>query len=126
VLALGSVLLSAVSFVLALLGMFATNWNDQNWQAAGPFGWQASTGIFVSAILLTGAVVAVTLVGVRLLRWPRSRPGESRTATPKQAGRSGPASPEPAASPRRADSRKLHVISAFPAPAERKKSPKLP
>jgi uncharacterized membrane protein len=140
-LVLGSVLLSAVGFVLALLGWavgmvilllsprwpkrakvlgavtgtlafvlfgelldsFAKEWNRFYWQPAGPFGWQANPGIFVSAILVTGAVVAATLVGVRLLRYPLSQPGETSQATPGLRGSSGPpspAAPEPAASVR--------------------------
>lgn len=140
-LALGSVLLSAVSFVLALVGWavgivmlllsprwpkrakvlgavtgtlalvlfgeildsFAKAWSRFYWQPAGPFGWQAGPGIFVSAALVTGAVVAATLVGVRLLRYPFSQPDETRQATPGRRGSSGrpsPVAPEPAASVR--------------------------
>jgi uncharacterized membrane protein len=140
-LTLGGVLLSAVSFVLALLGWavgivmlllsprwpnrakvlgavtgtlalvlfghllgsFAKEWNRFYWQPAGPFGWQANPGVFVSAILVTGAIVAATLVGVRLLRYPRSRQDETSEATPGRRGSSGPpspAAPEPAASVR--------------------------
>jgi hypothetical protein len=138
-LTLGSVLLSAVSFALALLGWavgtvilllsprwpkrakalgaitgtlalvlfgellgsFAKEWNRFYWQPAGPFGWQANSGIFVSAILVTGAVVAATLVGVRLLRYPLSQPDETSQGTPGRRGSSGPpspAAPEPAVS----------------------------
>jgi hypothetical protein len=140
-LTLGSVLLSPVSFVLALLGWavgsvmlllsprwprrakvvgtvtgtlallifggllasVAKAWNSSYGQTARPFGWQAGGGPFVSAILATGAVVAVTLVGARLLRYPLSQP-----AGPEPAMRDGlaverPASasgPKPAASAR--------------------------
>ncbi len=142
-LTLGSVLLSAVSFVLALLGWavgivmlllsprwpsrakvlgavtgtlalvcfgellssFAKEWNRFYWQPAGPFGWQANPGIFVSAVLVTGAVVAATLVGVRLLRYPVSQPGETSQATPARLAAGGapsPVAPEPPAASVRA------------------------
>jgi uncharacterized membrane protein len=129
-LTLGSVLLSPISFVLALLGWAVGNvmlflsprwprrakilgavtgtlalvifggllasvakaWNLANGQQpTHPFGWQAGGGPFVSAILATGAVVAVTLVGARLLRYPPSQP-----AGPGPAMRDGPAVKGPA------------------------------
>ena len=137
-LTLGSVLLSPVSFVLALLGwavgmvmlllsprwpkrakvlgavtgtlalvlfgallaMLAKAWNQFAWQQAGPLGWQTGGGPFLSAILVTGAVVAVTLVGVRLLRYPLSQPAGPAPAAPEGLGAAGPASTvarEPAA-----------------------------
>lgn len=140
-LALGSVLLSPVSFVLALLGWavgvvmlllsprwpkrakvlgavtgtlallifggllgsVAKAWNNSYWQPAGPFGWQTGGGPFISAILVTGAVVAVTLVGARLLRYPLCHPAGPGPATPEGVAVSGPESaetPEPAASAR--------------------------
>jgi hypothetical protein len=138
-LALGSVLLSPVSFVLSLLGWavgvvmlllsprwpkrakvlgavtgtlallifggllasVAKAWNRSYWQPAGPLGWQAGGGPFISAILVTGAVVAVTLVGARLLRYPLCQAAGPGPATPDGLAVNGAASakaPEPAAS----------------------------
>ena len=141
-LALGSVLLSPVSFVLALLGwavgivmlLLSPRWPKRakvlgavtgtlalllfggllatlakawgpgySYVSAGPLGWQTGGGPFVSTVLVTGAVVAVTLVGIRLLRYPLSQPAGPGPATPETVAARGPASaaaPEPAAAGR--------------------------
>jgi uncharacterized membrane protein len=83
-----------------LLATLVRIWNS-TYQQAGPFGWQTGAGPFLSAILVTAAVVAVTLVGVRLLRYPLSQPAEPGPATPKGRSATGPAAaaaPEPATS----------------------------
>jgi uncharacterized membrane protein len=139
-LALGSVLLSPISFVLALLGWavgvvmllvsprwpkrakvlgavtgtlallifggllasVAKAWNGSYWQPPGPLGWAAGGGPFISAILVTVAVVAATLIGARLLRYPLGQPARPGPGTPEGVG-TGPASAnvaEPAASAR--------------------------
>jgi uncharacterized membrane protein len=128
-LALGSVLLSPLSFVLALLGWavgivmlllsprwpnrakvlgavtgtlvlvlfggllatLAKGWNP-GYQSAGPLGWQTGGGPFVSTLLVTGAVVAVTLVAVRLMRYPLSQVAGLRSAVPEGLGTAEPAS----------------------------------
>ena len=82
----------AVPLFGALLAAVAKTWY---WQQAGPFGWQAGPGPFISTILVTSAVVAVTLVGVRLLRYPLSQPAGPGPATPKGRTAAGPAAPEP-------------------------------
>jgi uncharacterized membrane protein len=84
----------AVPLFGVLLATLAKNWY---WQQAGPFGWQTGAGPFISSILVTAAVVAVTLVGIRLLRYPLSQPVGTRPATPKGRTATGPAAPEPAA-----------------------------
>jgi uncharacterized membrane protein len=140
-LALGSVLLSAISFVLALLGWavgivmlllsprwpkrakvlgvvtgtlalllfgrlletVGRTWNRFSWEPAGPLGWQTGAGPLLSSILVTGLVVMVTLVGVRLLRYPLSQPAGPGPAMPEGLAATGPApaaAPEPAASAR--------------------------
>ncbi len=83
-----------------LLATLARIWNRFYGQA-GPFGWQTGAGPFISSILVTAAVVAVTLVGVRLLRYPLSQPAEPGPATPEGRSATGPAAaaaPEPATS----------------------------
>jgi HAAS len=85
-----------------LLASVAKAWNNSYWLPAGPFGWRTGGGPFIAAILVTGAVVAVTLVGARLLRYPQCLPAGPGPATPG-ALVSGPDSaktPEPAASAR--------------------------
>jgi hypothetical protein len=80
-----------------LLDTLAMNWlHAHAHRKPGPFGWQPSGGVFVSVILVVGAVVAVTLVGARLLRYPLV---ESRPATPGQLTANGPASPASPGSP---------------------------
>jgi uncharacterized membrane protein len=84
----------------ALLATLAKTWY---WQQAGPFGWQTGAGPFISSILVTAAVVAVTLVGVRLLRYPLSQPAGPGPANPQARPATGPAAtaaPEPATSAR--------------------------
>jgi uncharacterized membrane protein len=83
-----------------LLATLARIWNSFYGQA-GPFGWQTGAGPFLSSILVTAAVVVVTLVGVRLLRYPLSQPAEPGPATPEGRSATGPAAaaaPEPATS----------------------------
>ena len=97
--------LGAVTGTLALPlfgGLFATLAKTWYWQQAGPFGWQTGAGPFISSILVTAAVMAVTLVGVRLLRYPQSQPARPGPATPAGRTATGPAAPapEPAASGR--------------------------
>jgi hypothetical protein len=78
-----------------LLAALAKAWY---WRQAGPFGWQTGAGPFISMILVTAAVVAVTLVGVRLLRHPISPPAPPGPAPAGRTG-TGPAAaptPEPA------------------------------
>jgi uncharacterized membrane protein len=140
-LALGSVLLSPISFVLALLGWavgvvmlllsprwpkrakvlgavtgtlallifggllasVAKAWNRSYWQPPGPLGWAAGGGPFISAILVTVAVVAATLIGARLLRYPLGQPARPGPGTPEGVAVTGPVSAkvaEPAASVR--------------------------
>ena len=98
--------LGAVTGTLALplfgvlLATLAKTWY---WQPAGPFGWQTGTGPLISTILVTAAVAAVTLVGVRLLRYPLSQPAGPGPATTEGRTATGPAAaaaPEPAASAR--------------------------
>ena len=84
----------------ALLATLAKTWY---WQQAGPFGWPTGAGPFISTIVVTAAVVAVTLVGVRLLRYPLSQPAGPGPATPAGRTATGPAAaaaPEPATSAR--------------------------
>jgi hypothetical protein len=96
--------LGAVTGTLALLvfggllAIVAKTWNRfYGEQQVGPFGWQTGAGPFISSILVTAAVVAVTLVGVRLLRYPLSQPAGPGPATPQGRTASGPAAtPEPA------------------------------
>ena len=99
--------LGAVTGTLALLvygGMLATlarSWNN-TWQS-GPLGWRPGGGPFLSSIVVTGAVVAVTLVAVRMLRYPLSQAASTRPATPEGpalAGRAPVAAAEPAAQAR--------------------------
>jgi uncharacterized membrane protein len=88
----------AVPLLGVLLTAQAKTWNDFNnfyGQQAAPFGWQTGAGPFVSLVLLTGAVVAVTLIGVRLLRYPLSQPAAPGPATPKGRTATGQAAPEP-------------------------------
>jgi hypothetical protein len=141
-LALGSVLLSPISFVLSLLGWavgvvmlllsprwpkrakvlgaitgtlallifggllgsVAKAWNRAAWQPPpGPLGWAAGGGPFVSAILVTVAVVAATLIGARLLRYPLGQSAQPGPDSPEGVAATGPASAkvaEPAASVR--------------------------
>jgi hypothetical protein len=82
--------LGAVTGTLALPlfgGLLATLAKTCYWQQADPFGWQTGTGPFITTILVTAAVVAVTQVGVRLLRYPLSQPAGPRPATSARAGR---------------------------------------
>lgn len=84
-----------------LLAALVKAWSGFYGQQAGPFGWQAGAGPFISSILVTAAVVAVTLVGVRLLRYPNSQPAGPVPATPDgrtATGQAAAAAPEPAAS----------------------------
>jgi hypothetical protein len=98
--------LGAVTGTLALPlfgGLLATLAKTWYWQQAGPFGWQTGTGPFISTILVTAAVVAVTLVGVRLLRYPLSQPAGPGPAMPAGRTAAGPAAAaaaEPATSAR--------------------------
>jgi hypothetical protein len=98
--------LGAVTGTLALPlfgGLLATLAKTWYWQQAGPFGWQTGTGPFIATILVTAAVVTVTLVGVRLLRYPLSQPAGPGPATPDgrtAAGSATAAAPEPAESAR--------------------------
>jgi uncharacterized membrane protein len=98
--------LGAVTGTLALPlfgGLLATLAKTWYWQQAGPFGWQTGTGPFISTILVTAAVAAVTLVGVQLLRYPPSQPAGPGPATPAGRTATGPAAAaasEPAASAR--------------------------
>jgi uncharacterized membrane protein len=96
--------LGAVTGTLALPlfgGLLATLAKSWYWQQAGPFGWHTGAGPLISTILVTAAVAGVTLVGVRLLRYPLSQPAgpgpataEGRTATgPAAAAASEPAAP---------------------------------
>jgi hypothetical protein len=80
----------------AVLVRQAKTWNDFYGQQAGPFGWQTGVGPFISSILVTAAVVAVTLVGFRLLRYPLSQSAGTGPATPRGRTATGPAAPEPA------------------------------
>jgi hypothetical protein len=95
--------LGAVTGTLALPlfgGLLATLAKTWYWQQAGPFGWRTGTGPLISTILVTAAVAAVTLVGVRLLRHPLSQPAGPGPATPADRTATGPAAaaaPEPAA-----------------------------
>jgi uncharacterized membrane protein len=98
--------LGAVTGTLALPlfgGLLATLAKTWYWQQAGPFGWQTGTGPFISTILVTAAVVAVTLVGVRLLRYPVSQLAGPGTATP--AGRTATGLAAAAASEQAASAR---------------------
>jgi uncharacterized membrane protein len=82
----------------ALLATLAKAWY---WQPAGPFGWQTGVGPFISTILVTAAAAAVTLVGVRLLRYPLSQAAGPGPANPQASPATGPAAaaaPEPATS----------------------------
>jgi hypothetical protein len=86
-----------------LLATLAKTWNQFYGQQAGPFGWQTGAGPFISSILVTAAVVAVTLVGVRLLRYPLSQSAGPGPAAPEGRTATGPAAaaaPEPATSAR--------------------------
>src|SRR5260370_52994 len=93
--------LGAVTGTLALplfgglLATLAKTWNRFYGQQAGPFGWQTGAGPFISSILLTAAVVAVTLVGGRLLRYPLSQPAGPRPATPEARTPPGPPATPP-------------------------------
>jgi hypothetical protein len=83
-----------------LFATLAKTWNRFYGPQAGPFGWQTGAGPFLSSILVTAAIVAVTLVGVRLLRYPLSQPAGPGPATPEGRTARGPAAataPEPAA-----------------------------
>ncbi|MGN6791977.1 MAG: HAAS signaling domain-containing protein [Streptosporangiaceae bacterium] len=82
-------------------GLLATLAKTWYWQHAGPFGWHTGAGPFISSILVTAAVVAVTLVGVRLLRYPLSQPGGPGPAMTEGRIAAGPpaaAASEPATS----------------------------
>ena len=98
--------LGAVTGTLALPlfgGLLATLAKTWYWHPAGPFGWQTGTGPFISTILVTAAVAAVTLVGARLLRYPLSQPAGPGPATPAGRTATGPAAAaasEPATSAR--------------------------
>ena len=98
--------LGAVTGTLALPlfgGLLATLAKTWYWQQAGPFGWHTGTGPLISTILVTAAVAAVTLVGVRLLRYPLSQPAGPGPATPAGRTATGPAAAaasEPATSAR--------------------------
>jgi hypothetical protein len=74
-------------------GLLATLAKTWYWQQAGPFGWQTGTGPFISTILVTAAAAAVTLVGVRLLRYPPSQPARPGPATTEGRTATGPAAP---------------------------------
>lgn len=90
----------------ALLATLAKTWNRFYGQQAGPFGWQTGAEPFISSIMVTVAVVVVTLVGVRLLRYPQTPPVDPGSATPASHTAKGPGAavaPEPAASARGAD-----------------------
>ena len=104
--------LGAVTGTLALVlfgGLLKTignNWNT-SWSPSGPLGWQTGGGAFVSTVLVTGAVVAVTLVAVRLLRYPSFQAAGLRPPTAETLSSTGPpptAAPEPA-EPARASGR---------------------
>jgi uncharacterized membrane protein len=91
----------ALALFGALLATVAKTWNDIYGQQAGPFGWQTGPGPFLSSIFVTAAVAAVTLVGVRLLRYPASQSAGPEPATPQGRPAAGPAAtaaPEPATS----------------------------
>ncbi len=86
----------AVPLFGAVLATQAKTWNEVYGQQTRPFGWQTGAAPFISAILVTAAVVAVTLVGIRLLRYPLSQPAGTGPAKPKGRTATGPAAPEPA------------------------------
>jgi hypothetical protein len=84
----------------ALLKTVGNNWNTSWSPPSGPLGWQTGGGVFVSTVLVTGAVVAVTLVAVRLLRYPPFQAAGPRSAASETLASTGPAptaAPEPAA-----------------------------
>ena len=85
----------AVPLFGAVLATQAKTWNDFYGQT-GPFGWRTGAAPFISSILVTAAVVAVMLVGIRLLRYPLSQPAGTGPAPPKGRTATGPAAPEPA------------------------------
>ncbi|MGI9008741.1 MAG: HAAS signaling domain-containing protein [Streptosporangiaceae bacterium] len=84
----------------ALLATLARTWNNPFDGQAGAFGWQTGAGPFLTTIVVTAAVVAATLVGVRLLRYPLPQPAGAGPAAPAGHTATGPvaaAPPEPAA-----------------------------
>jgi uncharacterized membrane protein len=86
--------LGAVTGILALPlfgGLLATLAKTWYWQQAGLFGWRTGTGPFISTILVTAVVAAVTLVGVWLLRYPLSQPAGPGPATTEGRTATGPA-----------------------------------
>jgi uncharacterized membrane protein len=94
----------ALLFSGALLHAVSSSWNHY-WQPPGPLGWQTGGGPFLSTVAVTGAVVGITLIAVRLLRYPLVRAAGSRQATPEGLRDTEPTSaaatePEPAASAR--------------------------
>src|SRR5262249_38079440 len=101
--------LGAVTGTLALvlfgglLAALAQTWNDTYPQRPGPFGWHPGGDVSPTPVLVTAAVVAVTVVGARLLRSPLSQPAGPGPATPAGRTAAEPAqgiAPEPAASAR--------------------------
>lgn len=91
----------ALALFGGLLATVARTWNGFYGQQPGPLGWQTGPGPFLSSILVTAAVAAVTLVGVRLARYPVSQSAGPEPATPEGRPAAGPAAtaaPEPATS----------------------------
>lgn len=96
----GTVTLPLLGVLLATL---ATTWTRFSYQQPGPFGWETGAGPLVSSILVVAAVVAVTLVGVRLLRYPLPQPTGPKAdglADDSGAGPAPAAAPQPAMSAR--------------------------
>jgi uncharacterized membrane protein len=82
-----------------LLAALAKTWNRFYGQQAGPLGWHTGGGPFISSILVTAAVVAVTVVGLRLLRYPLTQPAGPEPATPEGRTATGPAAAAAASAP---------------------------
>jgi hypothetical protein len=72
-----------------LLATLANSWNP-SYLPSGTLGWRTGGGPFVSTIVVTGVVVAVTLVAVRLLRYPLPQAAETQPPVPESLGPAGP------------------------------------
>lgn len=87
----------ALPIVGALLATLAKTWY---WRQAGLFGWRTGAGPFLSSILVAAAVIAVTLVGVWLLRYPHSQLAGPEPATSQGSSTATGPEPQPATSAR--------------------------